>query len=226
MQNFKKIVEFKGGNFTISIIYLYNSQPEIIKKTLKNKINKAPLLLQNAPVIINVAFLPSNINWKKMQYAVMSTGLQIIGVIGCKDKNLKNAIIKTGLPIFSSSKTEKDLNVNLFEKSKIVNTHIRSGQQVYSKNQDLIILNNVSSGAELVSNGNIHIYGKMYGRALAGASGDTTCQVFCTYLSSELISIAGAYWTMEDIPIEFNKKPARLFLKDGNMQIKNLNYFF
>ncbi len=88
-------------------------------------------------------------------------------------------------------------------KTRIVNTPVRSGQQIYARDADLIVTNSVSAGAELVADGNIHIYGMMRGRALAGASGDRDCQIFCTNLAAELVSIAGEYWIMDQIPEEF-----------------------
>ncbi len=66
----------------------------------------------------------------------------------------------------------------LAAKTRIVNTPVRSGQQIYARNADLIVTSSVSAGAELVADGNIHIYGMMRGRALAGASGDRECQIF------------------------------------------------
>jgi len=63
----------------------------------------------------------------------------------------------------------------------------------------------------------------MRGRALAGASGDRDCQIFCTSLSAELVSIAGEYWLMDQIPAEYFAKAARLSLKDGALTIQTLN---
>ena len=100
---------------------------------------------------------------------------------------------------------------------------VRSGQQIYARDADLIITSSVSAGAELVADGNIHIYGMMRGRALAGAGGDRDCQIFCTNLAAELVSIAGEYWIMDQIPEAFFGKAARLCLQDGALTIQTLN---
>ncbi|KOC89035.1 septum site-determining protein MinC [Winslowiella iniecta] len=228
-------IELKGSSFTLSVVHLHHSQPEVVRQALQDKIDQAPAFLKNAPVVLNVATLSGDVNWKQMQQAVISTGLRIVGVSGCKDENLKRMIARAGLPVLAEGKEQKRSAEpaavtepvtpaeNLVLKTRVVNTPVRSGQQIYARNADLIITNSVSAGAELVADGNIHIYGMMRGRALAGASGDRDCQIFCTNLSAELVSIAGEYWIMDQIPAEFFGKASRLSLKDGALTIQTLN---
>jgi len=75
----------------------------------------------------------------------------------------------------------------------VVTQPVRSGAQIYAKGGDLIVLNAVSSGAELIADGNIHVYGTLRGRALAGAAGDAEARIFVNRLEAELLSIAGRY---------------------------------
>ena len=220
-------IEFKGSTFTISVIYLYNNKPDIIYKALKNKINKAPYFFKNAPVVLNIGSLNSDLNWEKMKKAILDTGLRIVGVTGCINEQLKHAVLNTNIPILTEGKnnaehSKNNVKISTKEHSLIINTPVRSGQQIYARNVDLIVTNNVSAGAELVADGNIHIYGVMRGRALAGAKGNYNCQIFFTNLIAELISIAGEYWSMEEIPKEFFYKPARLTLENGILNIQSL----
>jgi septum site-determining protein MinC len=83
--------------------------------------------------------------------------------------------------------------------TKIVTTPIRSGMQIYAKDGDLIVLSSVSPGAELLADGNIHVYGALRGRALAGVQGNTQARIFCRALEAELVAIAGYYLVKEDI---------------------------
>lgn len=83
--------------------------------------------------------------------------------------------------------------------ARIIDTPVRSGQQVYAKNADLIVTASVSAGAELLADGHIHVYGAMRGRALAGINGDTQARIFCQQLGAELVSIAGQYKIAEDL---------------------------
>ena len=225
-------IELKGSSFTLSVVHLHHDQPDVVRQALQDKIDQAPAFLKNAPVVLNVATLSGDVNWKQMQQAVNATGLRIVGVSGCKDDALKRMIARAGLPILAEGKEQKK-NVEPapaaqpvetpVAKTRVINTPVRSGQQIYARNADLIVTNSVSAGAELVADGNIHVYGMMRGRALAGASGDRECQIFCTSLSAELVSIAGEYWIMDQIPAEFFSKAARLSLKDGALTIQTLN---
>ena len=77
---------------------------------------------------------------------------------------------------------------------------IRSGQQVYANNSDLIIVGNVSSGAEVFAAGSIHIYGALRGRAVAGISGDPNARIYCQSMDAELLSLDGLYQFKDAIP--------------------------
>lgn len=71
--------------------------------------------------------------------------------------------------------------------------------QIYAQGCDLIVLAAVSAGAELLADGNIHVYGPLRGRALAGVKGNTQARIFCQQLAAEMLSIAGQYKTAEDL---------------------------
>ncbi|WP_259753596.1 septum site-determining protein MinC [Pseudomonas sp. GCEP-101] len=83
--------------------------------------------------------------------------------------------------------------------TKLVTSPVRGGVQIYAAGGDLIVLAPVSPGAELLADGNIHVYGPMRGRALAGVKGDTSARIFCQQLAAELVSIAGNYKVAEDL---------------------------
>ncbi|WP_034915268.1 MULTISPECIES: septum site-determining protein MinC [Erwinia] len=224
-------IELKGSSFTLSVVHLHHADPDVVHQALQDKINQAPAFLKNAPVVLNIASLTRDVDWPRMQHAIDSTGLHIVGVSGCKDDVLKRTVIRAGLPVLSSGRDQKSSVepapaqpvATPAAKTRVIDTPVRSGQQIYAKNSDLIVTNSVSAGAELIADGNIHIYGMMRGRALAGASGDADCQIFCTSLSAELVSIAGQYWIMDQIPAEFFAKASRLYLKDGALTIQTLN---
>ena len=224
-------IELKGSSFTLSVVHLYHHDAEVVRQALQDKVNQAPAFLKNAPVVLNVASLTSNVDWREMQQAIAATGLHIVGVSGCKDESLKRIISRAGLPLLSEGREQKNgvaaepaKPVGIpAAKTRVVSTPVRSGQQIYAKNSDLIVTSSVSAGAELIADGNIHIYGMMRGRALAGAGGDRDCQIFCTSLSAELVSIAGEYWIMDQIPAEFFAKASRLYLQDGALTIQTLN---
>ncbi len=108
------------------------------------------------------------------------------------------------------------------QQSKIVHQPIRSGQQVYAADGDLIIMASVSAGAEILADGNIHVYGTLRGRALAGVKGDTRARIFCYSLEAELVSIAGQYKISEDIEKSKLKKPTQIYLDDNTLCFKEI----
>lgn len=237
-------IELKGSSFTLSVVHLHHTDPAIVRKALEEKVSQAPAFLKNAPVVVNVSSLTSGVNWRQMQQAIAAAGLHIVGISGCKDEQLKRMIARSGLPVLSEGKEQKrSADVApapvpavapalapvagpaepSAAQTRLISSPVRSGQQIYARNCDLIVTSSVSAGAELIADGNIHVYGMMRGRALAGASGDKHSQIFCTSLSAELVSIAGNYWLMDQIPAEFFGKASRLCLKDGALTIQTLN---
>ncbi|RPH20586.1 septum site-determining protein MinC [Buttiauxella warmboldiae] len=230
-------IELKGSSFTLSVLHLHDAQPEVILQALQDKISQAPAFLKNAPVVVNVASLKGSVNWKEVQQAVVSSGLRLVGISGCKDETLKKEIERAGLPLLTEGKEKnsraKAASVEIappaepivspVTKTRLIDAPVRSGQRIYAPNCDLIITNHVSAGAELIADGNIHVYGMMRGRALAGADGSRDAQIFCTHLAAELVSIAGEYWLSEQIPADYYGKAARLSLASGALSVQSLN---
>lgn len=99
---------------------------------------------------------------------------------------------------------------------------VRSGQQVYARDTDLIVMGQVGAGAEVIADHNIHIYGPLRGRALCGVSGSTTARIFCQSLEAELVSVAGNYRVLEEIPPDLRGKPAQIWLEEDRLNIEPL----
>jgi len=105
----------------------------------------------------------------------------------------------------------------------MVNRPIRSGQQLYARDTDLIVMGAIGAGAEVISDCNIHVYGPLRGKALCGVSGNTDTRIFCQSLEAELVSVAGNYRLLEDIPEDLRGKPAQIFLdKEDKLNIEPL----
>ncbi len=105
----------------------------------------------------------------------------------------------------------------------IVDKPLRSGQQVYAKGGDLVVLAMVNFGAELIADGSIHVYAPLRGKAIAGARGNTEARIYASCLEAELISIAGVYRTAENpLPDEVRGKAAQVLLRDDKLVIESL----
>jgi septum site-determining protein MinC len=95
--------------------------------------------------------------------------------------------------------------------------------QIYAKDTDLIVTAPVSAGAELLADGNIHVYGPLRGRALAGVQGNANARIFCRSLEAELVSIAGYYLTREDMQtLPENHGMIQIYLDNEQVRIEAL----
>lgn len=229
-------IDLQGRVFTLLVINIHTVCLKKIHVSLLEKKKQLPYFFsKKVPVVINVSKINNQINWKNLHQILSDAGLFIIGVCSCYDKELKNTIIKSGLPILQKGKniinfhdithidkTSYNNNISNIEVTQIIHKPIRSGQRIYAQNRDLIIISNVNSGAEVISDGNIHVYGIMRGKVLAGASGYKKSQIFCSNLFSELISIGGYYKTSEQIPKNFLGESVRIYLKDKNLIITKI----
>jgi septum site-determining protein MinC len=94
---------------------------------------------------------------------------------------------------------------------------VRSGVQIYAKDRDLVIIGQVSEGAEIMADGHVHVYGRLRGRVAAGVSGQADAEIFCLTFEPELVSLAGMYCGSDQIPEELWSARVRVGL-DGTAQ--------
>ncbi|MFN7855765.1 MAG: septum site-determining protein MinC [Acidovorax sp.] len=105
----------------------------------------------------------------------------------------------------------------------VVDKPLRSGQQVYARGADLVVMAMVSFGAEVIADGHIHVYAPLRGRAIAGARGNAEARIFSTCLEPQLVSIAGIYRTTEtELPDAVRGKPAQVRLEGEKLIIEAL----
>jgi septum site-determining protein MinC len=99
---------------------------------------------------------------------------------------------------------------------------IRSGQQVYARDRDLIVVGTVANAAEVIADGSIHVYGSLKGRAMAGAQGDTKARIFISDFRAELVAIAGHYRVFEQIPKDLEGQSVQCWLDGEKLLIAPL----
>lgn len=105
----------------------------------------------------------------------------------------------------------------------VITKPLRSGQRVYARHTDLVIIGMVSQGAEVIADGNIHVYGPLRGKAMAGARGDTSARIFTTQLDAELLAVAGVYRVVEDkLDRTLHNQPALVRLEGDTLRIEAL----
>jgi septum site-determining protein MinC len=107
--------------------------------------------------------------------------------------------------------------------SLLLDSQVRSGQSIVFPEGDVTIVGSVSSGAEIVAGGSIHIYGTLRGRAMAGINGNLTARIYCQKIEAELLAIDGYYRTAEEIDAALYDRPTQVWLEGDIVQITPLN---
>ncbi len=204
------VFQLKGSMLAITLLELTHYDLERLDGQLADKVAKAPNFFDNTPLILALDKLPEDtgaIELKKLMALCHKYGLRTLAIRSQRPTDLALADV-LDLPVLPpSGAKERSLELPSKKKaeaeparpSKIISKPVRGGQQIYAQGCDLIVLGPVSPGAELLSDGNIHVYGPLRGRALAGIKGDGRARIFCQQLNAELVSIAGQYKVAEDL---------------------------
>jgi septum site-determining protein MinC len=229
-------IKFKGTSFTLSVIHIENDAAMAnLHSFIADKVCQAPAFFKSAPVVVNVANLADEIDFQAIEHVITNNGMNLVGIEGCKTAEQKLSVRETGLSVISNtaknntstfvstSKIKPEIQTVIVEKSvtkTIVHKgQIRSGQQIYAQDASLTVLGNISAGAEVIADGSIHIYGALRGRAIAGAKGDGSAQIFCNKLDPELLSINGTYILSDAVQSEFLNARAQINCINNKLEI-------
>ncbi|TAN71032.1 MAG: septum site-determining protein MinC [Methylobacter sp.] len=229
------VLEFKSSTFSVPVLVLASNDVIIIEQQLQEKIHLAPEFFKNSPLVFDLQDLNKNdldIDITEFTQTIRALGLLPIGIRGGTAQQNQQAL-ELGIPVHSghsvsaSSATQKQSTPPEPEPqvvaaiSTLITHPVRSGQRIYALG-DLVILAQVSAGAEILAEGNIHVYGSLRGRALAGVQGNTKARIFCSDLQAELISIAGNYKISEDLNGAVPNQPVQIYLQDHTLVIKDI----
>ena len=221
--------KLKGRLCALTVMQICSTDKVLFAHQLTDVVAQAPRLFDRTPIVLDCSLLDDNqLDLQFICQCMREHGLIPVAIQGgnpfletvaqCQGLALLNASTTHDKPL--AEKTSSPEPQPIESKTKLVTSPVRSGQQVVSKGGDLIITSSVSHGAELLADGNIHVYGALRGRALAGISGDKQARIFCQSLGAELVSIAG-YYRLSDA-IEPFAGPCQIFLQDDHIQIEAL----
>lgn len=219
--------QLKGSVLTVSVLQILSFDYSAFAKQLNDLVQKNPNFFQHMPVVIDlqkIYSLDNDINFTEINSLLRKSSLVPVGVINANSKQIASAT-EVGLGILPNTKTTNPppRQAKKTERTKIITQPVRSGQQIYAKNTDLIVVASVSNGAEILADGNIHVYGSLRGRAIAGASGDATARIFCHKLEAELVSIAGYYKLQEELAQIEHEGHSQIFLEEEQLVITPLS---
>lgn len=225
------IFQFKASFSPCTILQLNCYDLEGLEKQLPDTIKHAPNLFLGAPIIIDLEKIKNviHIDFAAIKKILIKIGLVPVAVRNVSELQGENAMT-AGLPQLAGAKAKSwdekksdDAKPSDENHAKIITYPVRSGTQIYAKESDLIVVAQVSPGSELLADGNIHVYGALRGRALAGVKGNTKACIFCCSLDAELVSIAGYYITQEDIHhLKLKTGVLQIYLEDEQVRIKSI----
>jgi septum site-determining protein MinC len=234
--------QMKGASFTLPTLRLHSLDYAKLSVALDEKIQQAPNFFKQAPIVLDlqpVSQFQDFIDLHQIAATIKKKGLILVGIRGA-NAAIQHAAREAGLAILPESKNERstpevttakkvspEISESAQPEAKITSTKlitqpVRSGQQIYAPGGDLVVLAQVSHGAELLADGNIHVYAPLRGRALAGINGDKNAIIYCQSLEAELISVAGQYRISEDYKDSMWKMQALIQLKDDRLQISQI----
>ncbi|WP_108125995.1 septum site-determining protein MinC [Saccharospirillum mangrovi] len=191
-----------------------------LSQRLDATVKQAPALFQRAPVALDLSPVIEHLSEPALTNALAQArqrGLIVFALAGPKadllpwcdqfhlawqDEQDKPAKARAHTPTLST---------------QVVTQPVRSGQQIYARDAHLIVMNQVSAGAEIIADGNIHVFGRLRGRALAGGQGWTNAEIVCQQMDADLVAIAGLYRVRDDLPEATGA--ARIYRLDDEIRV-------
>lgn len=203
---------------------------------LDAQMERSPNFFDSRPVVVDLGAVPAQQQGvAEFLQMLESRGIRIIGTEGASASwpgieawgRPMPASAKPGRPIEAPEgkigKPEPEPAANGEVNSLVLEEPVRSGQSVVFERGDITILGSVSSGAEVIAGGSVHVYGTLRGRAIAGLAGNANARIFCRKLQAELLSIDGVYQTADDMPASALGKPVQAGLDGDRMKITVLD---
>ncbi len=239
--------QLKSTSVSLTALELAYFDDHAFETALREKIRQAPGFFRDIPLIISLDHYEgptSELDFFKLLGICRRHSIYVVGVRGGDEDQRRLArhaaiaclpdggrAAKAAAPDEpAESDTQQEAPVEpatsaqtAAAPARIVSQTVRSGQQVYAPEGDLIILAPVQAGAEVLAAGNIHVYGPLRGRALAGVHGQESARVFCQSLEAELVSIAGHYKISEDLQERGWKAPVQIQLRDDLLVVTPLD---
>lgn len=231
-------IQFKGTSLKIIQTHLRTTDLTVLHAALADLTGNSADFFGDELAVLDFSTaesLPESIDWAALRQLLRASGLSAVATRGLSAQQAQTAA-DAGLPTLAEGAlgrpprgpapppaapaAQPEPVAPPATRSVILDKPLRSGQRFYARGSDLVVLAMVSAGAEVIADGNIHVYAPLRGRALAGAEGDRAARIFTTSLEAELVSIAGIYRTFEaGLPAGLAQQPAKIALRDDGGQL-------
>lgn len=244
------VLDFKSATLYAVRLVLHSADPGRIEAALAQRMQDAGGFFENEPVVVDASRIEDGIvDWPRLLAALRDHRLPVIGVVA-EAGNLEAARAAGLVPVDLSATAlraapaqpapaepaqtrqppaSQEIDAEAVPApapaapTLVVNRPLRSGQRIYARNTDLVVIGMVSQGAEVIADGNVHVYGPLRGKAMAGARGDASARIFTTQLDPELLAVAGVYRVIEEkLDAQVHGKPALVSLQGETLKIEAL----
>ena len=231
------ILELRSATLTLVAMVLKTTDLDALAAELEQRASEVPGLFDDEPVAIDLARVrdePHPIDFTALVALLRRYRMVPLAVRGGSPEQIAAGraagLVEApvgGRPrdVAAPAPLERIVEVQLPPLPPlVVDRPLRSGQQVYARDRDLIMLGLVSHGAEVIADGHIHVYAPLRGRALAGAGGNTAARIFSTAMDAQLLSIAGFYRTTDEpLPADVAGRPAMVRLDGDSLRVEALS---
>lgn len=225
--------EIKSANLPLVALLLKSGDVAALSQDLERQFGEMPNFFDQDPVVVDLTSLPSldaGIDFPALLGLLRRYRMAPVAFKGGSEAQMEAAQaaglaaapeaahVKPAAPVVETVVQEvvheviREVQVAA-PGALVIDKPLRSGQQVYARGRDLVVLSMVNAGAEVIADGHVHVYAPLRGKAIAGARGNTDARIFSLCLEAELISIAGTYRTSETpLPKELRGQPAQIRL--------------
>ena len=230
--------EIKSANLPLVALLLKSADLQALAGELQGQFGELPEFFDHDPMVIDLSPLGgADVDFEELLKLLSAYRVVPVAAKGGSEAQMR-AALKAGLaaapelaPVPAPSRREREeepvpqpVILQQPASALVIDRPLRSGQQVYARSRDLVVLSMVNPGAEVIADGHIHVYAPLRGKAIAGARGDADARIFTLCLEPELVSIAGVYRTSENpLPDSLRGKPAQVRLKEDKLVMEPLN---
>lgn len=240
--------DLRFGQVGIASVRVRKADPAALRAAIEVRVREAPALFGRAPIVVDLSFLspvPDEAGARSLLDAIRAAGMLPVGLAYGDDATGALAH-RLGLPLIAKFRAayeragerppahaapaqppahaDAPAHPVSVAPTMALQHHqpVRTGQQVYAQGTDLIVVGTVANGAEVLADGNVHVYGALRGRAFAGALGDKAACIFCSEFRAEIVSIAGHYRVFEELPAKLAGHAVQVALENDKLQITAL----
>ncbi len=224
--------EIKSATLPLVALLLKSPDLALLEEELRARFGELPEFFDSDPLVVDLAPLKGEgvVEFPRLLELLRGYRVMPVAVRGGSEEQME-AALACGLAAAPEAAPSPTLPQRGREPVPVVPTSamvvdrpLRSGQQVYAKGRDLVVLCMVNPGAEVIADGHIHVYAPLRGKAIAGARGDAQARILTLCLEPELVSIAGVYRTSEvPLPDTLRGKPAQIRLEADKLVMAPLN---